>query len=204
MLTKTGQGGRDTFFELSEKELTLALKALNPEFVISYADGFVPNDIIVATPRRGAFRAATASSSPAPPPDAPHATGETKKQSPATSSTTPGSSTTSVREERKDASAAAGRVRVLHASYGAPPSACVDVTHAMREALAAGTGNIFTIDQLPPSQLGDPSPGVAKRLEVDYVDAAGTEHSVTVHELGLHWTDAWVLHYPTNSVDVPI
>lgn len=50
MLKKTGQKGRDTFFELTEAEVVAKLKEINPDYLISYERGIVPNDIIVATP----------------------------------------------------------------------------------------------------------------------------------------------------------
>lgn len=51
MLQKTGQGGRDSYFELTEDQVVAKLKEINPDFVISYEHGHVPNDIIVAKPK---------------------------------------------------------------------------------------------------------------------------------------------------------
>lgn len=50
MLKKTGNLGKDTYFELNETEVTDKLKQINPHFKFSYHHGHTTDDIILATP----------------------------------------------------------------------------------------------------------------------------------------------------------
>lgn len=50
MLKKTGNGGKDTYFELTEDEVRAKLLEINPDYIFSYEHGYVNDDIIVARP----------------------------------------------------------------------------------------------------------------------------------------------------------
>lgn len=48
LLRKSTNGGMDGLFDVTEEEVLAALKAINPDYVISYEDGHVSKDIVVA------------------------------------------------------------------------------------------------------------------------------------------------------------
>ncbi len=48
LMVKTGNGGLDCKFDITEGEVIAKLKEINKDYVVKYEDGYVPNDIIVA------------------------------------------------------------------------------------------------------------------------------------------------------------
>lgn len=50
MLQKTGLGGRDTYFELTEDEVIAKLREINPNYTFCYEDGYIAQDVLVAIP----------------------------------------------------------------------------------------------------------------------------------------------------------